>query len=460
MRVPATGGPGLVIVPVPRSDGAAELGAALVQRLVAPLTDCWWSLWIEPSRLVSESLSALSEIDWLEATGYEDAADQLRTFHRAQCMRAMYEAGGSISLIDCVGPEPPGDRRVCAGKGAAVFGMLKRLVGEEAYCASLRSIAESHGGGPVDIGALLDAFERESGEDLRWFFYEWLTRDDLPTYALDYEAERADGGGFTVSGTIIQQGEFYRTPVPLTIDLGGWSYEETVRIESSRQRFTLRTEAEPLQILVDGRDLIPKMDPSERAFVHHGRGSIAASFGRWEVAADEFGAAALLEPTEASYSHDYGEALVRLGRVAEGADHLEHAIELEPGNLEYRLAVALLYLRLSDYESGLRHLDEYVRGRPEERAGYVKRAVALVGLSRLDEAAESLERARSLPESATGADVGEADLLVASGMLLEARGETREAISSYEAALAIHPVSDEARRRLGAIMESNRQGTE
>jgi tetratricopeptide (TPR) repeat protein len=374
-------------------------------------------------------------------------------------MRAMHAAGGSVSLSDCVGPEPSGDERICAGKGAAVFGMLKELIGEEAYCAALRATAEAHGGEATGLGALMQAFERESGQNLDWFFYEWITRDDLPSYALDYDAARAGRGTYIVHGTILQQGEFYRTPVPLTIDLGGWSYEETIPIESSRQQFTLRTEAEPLQIVVDGRELIPKIDASEQALIHYERGSLAASSGRWKVAADELGAAALLEGNDAMYVHAYGEALVRLGRVTEGTRELEHAIELAPDDYDYRLGIASLYLRLSRYGPALRHLDVYVRGRPEDRAGHIKRTVALVGLGRLDEAAATLELARDLPEGAAGSGALDADFFIASGLLLEARGETQAAIRSYEAALAAYPVSDEARRRLSAIMESNRQET-
>ncbi|MBN2565857.1 MAG: hypothetical protein JXB46_09105 [Candidatus Eisenbacteria bacterium] len=457
VRVPVISGPGLVVIPVTGRDAADEM-AVPAHRLAGPLADSWWRFWIDPSRLVSESLSAQAEIDWLDATGYEDAADQLRAFHRTQCMRAMHSSGGRASLSDCVGPEASGDDRICEGKGAAVLGILKEFIGEQAYCAALRATAEEHGGESTGIGTLIDAFERESGQDLDWFFYEWITRDDLPSYALDYVATRAGRGTYIVHGTILQQGEFYHTPVPLTIDLGGWAYEETVPIESSRQQFTLRTEAEPMQIVVDGRELIPKIDASEQALIHYERGSLAASSGRWKVAADELGAAALLDGTNAAYVHGYGEALVRLGRVTEGTQQLERAIELAPHDYDYRFGIAVVYLRLSMYGPALRHLDEYVRGRPEDRAGRIKRTVALVGLGRLDEASSTLELARDLPDGAVGSGALDADFFIASGFLLEARGEIQAAIRSYEAALAAYPVSDEARRRLSVIMESSSPG--
>jgi tetratricopeptide (TPR) repeat protein len=458
MTEPVVGGPGLVIVPVPEAGGPAEVSAILVHRLVGPVSDCWWRFRVKPCTFVSEGLSSKAEADWLEATGRGDAAERLRSAYRAQFMRYLTETGGA-SLMECVGPDPPGDPRLCGGKGAAALELLNQQIGEEAYCDALRSLASVRGGDAVSIEATMDAFERSYGETLDWFFYEWVVREDLPTYVLDYDSRRDHGGTYVVEGTISQHGEFFRTPVPLTIDLGGWSYEETIPIASSVQSFELRTDAEPLQIVVDGNGTIPKIGASERALAHHDRGTRAAGSGNWEVAADELGAAALLEPSKALYVYDYGQALVRLGRVREGSDQLERAAELAPDRADYRLAIASLDLAGSDYASALDHLDAFVRLRPRDRSGHVSRAVALLGLGRLDEAEAGLALAEGLTGGADGR-AEEADLLVARGMLHEARGEFRAAVRSYEAALACYPVSDEARRRLRAITESNRWETE
>jgi tetratricopeptide (TPR) repeat protein len=309
------------------------------------------------------------------------------------------------------------------------------------------------------MGEVMEAFEDAYGETLDWFFYEWIVRDDLPTYVLDYSSRSDIGGSYIVEGTIAQEGEFYRTPVPLTIELGGWSYEENVAIDSAMQPFSLRTDAEPLQIVVDGSGAIPKIEPSDKAIEHHERGMRAAASGRWQVAADELGAAAFLVPSSAVYIHDYGEALVRLGLADEGIAYLRRSVELDVGSADYRFTLARLYMRLSDYGAALEQLDAFVRLRPNNRSGHVARAVALAGLGRLEEAESSIERVEGLSGGEQDPST-EAELLIARGMLQEAVGEIRAATRSYEAALAAYPVSDEARRRLRAIMGSNRQETE
>lgn len=453
MWEPAEGGPGLVVIPLPEAGGGTELGSILVSRLVAPLAECWWKHSVLSCPMVYQGLAQQAEIDWLEAAGHEEAASQLSDFNHQRLVQALQRRGSRVSLADCIGAQPSGDRSVCGGKGAAVFGLLRELIGAESYCSALRSEAEEHAGRPLGIGALMSAFERESRQDLDWFFYEWVSREDLPTYVLEHESERIADGSYAVRGTIIQPGEFYRTPLPLTIDLGGWSYEEVVPIEASRQRFVLQTESEPVAITIDARETIPRIEASERATAHYGRGSLASASGRWEDAADELGAASLLDPDNAAYAHDYGKALVRLGRVKVGTRHMERAIDLEPGNADYRSSLAALHLRRGEFASALPHLDVLVSARPDDPESRIDRATALVGVGRLDEAAAVLEAAAGLAGGAL-----ESKLFIATGFLLEARGEIKAAVRLYEAALAADPVSDEARRRLREITERDRRG--
>ena len=442
-------GPGLVVL---REGGRAGPPASMaLEKVVSGLSHSWWRFWIDPGSVVSASLAKQAETEWLDATGDEDAASRQRGRLRAQYMMAVHDMGRGISLLECLGPDGLDDERVCGGKGAAVFDILKAVVGQRAYCAALRTIASGHGGEPVGIRELVEAFEGEHGEDLDWFFYEWMYRSDLPSYAIEYEASPAGGGTYLVRGLIRQEGESFRTPLPLTVDLGGWAYDETVAIESSHQSFEILTDAEPVEVTIDGRHLIPKMDREELAAMHVELGAAAAASGHWGVAVDEYGAAAGLEPANASYIHAYAVALVRHGSLSDGLTNMDRAIELDPTDADMRFEAAGLHLRAGDAAASLRHIEVYVSARPENPAGLVARATALVELGRLDEAEGSIERVREFPaEEREGRDLDEAMLLV-TGRIYEMRGDPAAAIRAYEAALAANPVSDEARRRIRAL---------
>jgi tetratricopeptide (TPR) repeat protein len=442
-------GPGLVVV---RDGGRPGPPADMpLGHVVSGLAQSWWTFWIDPGRVVSASLAIQAEAEWLDATGDEDGAARLRGRHRAQYMRAVHDLGRGISLLECLGPDGYNDQRVCGGKGSAVFEILKSVVGQRAYCAALRTIASEHGGEPVGVREFVEAFEGEHGQDLDWFFYEWMSRGDLPLYAIEYEASPVGDGSYVVRGLIRQEGEPFHTPLPLTIDLGGWAYDETVAIESSHQPFEIRTDAEPVQVTVDERHLIPKMNREELAAMHLELGAAAADSGDWGAAVDEFGAAAGLEPENASYVHAYAGALVQHGRLKDGLAAIDRAIELDPANLDMRFEAAGLHLRSGDPAAALRHLDAYVAEAPYDAAGRVARARALVELGRIDEAERGIEQVRqSLPSEQAGGDLDE-EMLLVTGRIHELRGDTAAAIRAYEAALAANPVSDEARRRIRAL---------
>ena len=442
-------GPGLVVV---QSGGQPDSPLDMpLSKIVSGLSHSWWSFWIDPGQFVSAGLATQAEAGWLDATGDEDRAERLRGLRRAQYMRAIRDSGRNVPLLDCLGPGASSDGRICGGKGSAVFEILESVVGQSAYCAGLRSVASEHGGESVGLREFAEALEEEHGHDLDWFFYEWVSRSDLPSYAIEYEATPVGDGTYIVRGLIRQEGEPFRTPLPITIDLGGWAYDETIVIESSHQPFEIRTDAEPIHVTIDGRHLIPKVNRTELAGMHIELGAEATASGDWGAAVDEFGAAAALVPSNASFAHAYAGALVRHGRLADGLEAMDRAIALDPTNTDVRFEAAGLHLRSGDFATAVAYLDAYVEAKPSDPTGHIQRARALAELGRLDEAQSSIDLARELlARDKAGRGLDE-EILLATGRLYEARRDTAAAVRAYEAALAANPVSDEARRRLRAL---------
>ncbi len=444
---PVVSGPGLVAIDEDvwkRADGRGySLG-----RLGVGLSPSWWRFWIDGGSAIAEGLAGHSAVSWYETRGDEEEALRLREQQRAEYVRALADSGGRAPLQECLGADPSSDNRICSGKGASVFGVLESVIGHEAFCAALRELTAG-GGGRIDFESVVRAFEDSAERPLDWFFYEWFYRGDLPTYSLDYEVV-AGGTGTVVRGIVRQDGEIYRTPIPLTIELGGWSYDEWVSIESSEQRFEFRTEMVPMEVTVDAGRLIPRIERPELARAHFQRGLEAARASDWGTAVDEFGEAASLEGDQTQYRFRYGDALVHSGRLAAGLDALESAVELAPGNPGYRLTLARLYLGALEHEKALWHFDEYV-GLRADPGGRLGRARALIGLGRLDEAREAIDRVRADIRAAGAPDAAREELFLVLGVFHEAAGDSAAAVSEYEKALELNPVSDEARRRLEAL---------
>ncbi len=459
-------GPGLIVIPSAGTSGGMSKRPHPA-RYVSDLSRSWWPFLVDAGPILSDGLAAWTELAWLTAIDDGEGAGRRREELLSDYVAALADSGGRAPLRSCLGNAESKDPRICRGKGAALFEMLELLIGRDAYCSALGTLGEEYAFRPAGLREVVAAFEAVADGELDWYFYEWVYRGDLPTYVLEYEVETTEAGGYLVRGTVGQEGEIYRTPLPLTIDLGVWSYEEWIAIESAEQTFEVRTTLEPFEVSVDELRIVPRIDARYRAQIHFELGLREGLENEWGLAAEEFGTAAALDPASSAYAFRLGEALVNSGRLAEGLSVLEDAVALDPSVFSRRLWLARLYLRLNDYESALAHLEAYVEGRPDDPAGHSERIVALVGLDRLDEADASVGVLLELRDrvGATGAGLPTTaseevpgsmreKVYLAAGRFHEASGDTAAAIRAYEMALRSNPSSSEASKRLEALAHS------
>ncbi|MBD3368647.1 MAG: hypothetical protein GF405_10835 [Candidatus Eisenbacteria bacterium] len=439
-------GPGLVVLPSPASSQTTVMA-----RLAASLSRSWWSWSVDAGPLVSDGLSGHAEFMWLRAAGAEEEVRRRRELRRYQYVRALIESGGTLPLTLCLGDDPLDDPRLSKGKGSSLFEILEFVVGSEAFCGGLRQVSDEWRGMPVPFGQVIGAIEERAGEDLDWFVYDWVVRGDLPTYSLAFDVEKRGDGQYAIRGVIRQDGEAYRTPLPLTVDLGGWAYQEWIPIESADQTFELITESEPLELKVDATRIIPTVDPVERARSHFELGKAAAARNEWGRAVNELGAAARLVSDRPAYWFEYGQALVRSGRVDPGIEAMERAVSASNEQTYYRSFLTRIYLTTGRYHEALESAALLLEEHPGDFQYLSDRAIALVGLGRLDEAGAVLERARRRLDETEVPPATAERFYVAVGVYHEAAGALDEAEAAYSYVLTISPLSDEARRGIERV---------
>ena len=72
-------------------------------------------------------------------------------------------------------------------KGGVILNMLRDIVGDEAFFASLRLYLEDNKFESVEIHNLRLAFEEVTGQDLNWFFNQWFLSAGHPLLDIQYE---------------------------------------------------------------------------------------------------------------------------------------------------------------------------------------------------------------------------------------------------------------------------------
>lgn len=201
---------------------------------------------------LNEGFATYSEALWAEHEGGPGAYHEYVN---------RWSTNDSIPLVG-----PNADRfygSVVYRKGAWVLHMLRNVVGDEGFFASIRDYCESPAlkYGTALSEDLQSVFEARTGEDLDWFFDQWLYRTGRPHYQWAWSAVR-DGSSVRVEIYLrqIQAEEPFRMPIDFRLT-GAQGQQETITLDSdSRQqsfRFTVVLEP-PLNVELDPENWILK----------------------------------------------------------------------------------------------------------------------------------------------------------------------------------------------------------
>jgi len=140
-------------------------------------------------------------------------------------------------------------------KGAAVLHMLRKLLGDEPYFQALGYYLKKHEFSNVVSDDLKIAIEESTGENLYWFFEQWVTGGGHPQFEVKYEylAKRKI---ITLSVSQVQplvkgQGIF-KLPVKIKIVTPDKTWLEKIWLEKATQRFRIACDQQPLMVSFDG----------------------------------------------------------------------------------------------------------------------------------------------------------------------------------------------------------------
>jgi aminopeptidase N len=136
-------------------------------------------------------------------------------------------------------------------KVAFIFHMLTKEIGQDAFDNGLRGFWQKHKYDTASWWDLQAAFERAAGQDLDWFFGQWLLRSGAPRLSLGTHSVNQDEAGFRTRVEILQPvtGYRFKLPVSLTTVDGTRQYEITIDDTLTRVEFV--TAAKPLYFQAD-----------------------------------------------------------------------------------------------------------------------------------------------------------------------------------------------------------------
>lgn len=216
-------------------------------------------------------------------------------------------------------------------KGAMVFRMLRETLGKQRFDRLLRTFLDKYRG----KNASLDDFERLTaqiaGENLRFFFAQWIEGTGVPEFTVDYQIIRTRAGKFRARGTVRESLESLHLPVELTLRSEGDTQTTTVRLEGKSEDFDFESNGQPLEVIVDPNQKILRMSDDLRVSVIARRAIEQVNEGQYAEAQQQFEAALKLDRSNSWVYYNMGLLFFEQKNWQQAIDSFEGALT---GNLK------------------------------------------------------------------------------------------------------------------------------
>lgn len=152
-----------------------------------------------------------------------------------------------VGRLDTFSPE---FQSLVTDKGGMILAMLRWIIGEEAFDKTMRTFVSQYEGKTAAVDDLRKIAEQASGQQLTWFFTQWLDSTGAPQFKNKYTVYRT-AKGFRVVGEISQDMDLFRMPVELRIDTDGKTESKRIEVEGTNSAYSVDTFGRPRRITID-----------------------------------------------------------------------------------------------------------------------------------------------------------------------------------------------------------------
>ncbi len=201
----------------------------------------WWGIGVDyrtyHDRWLSEGFAEYSGLWYMQAVKKDNALffDKLKEW-RKQIMsnrRGLLSRGQEAGPI-CLGHRTSSSRTagdydlIIYKKGAWVLHMLRnmmidlRTMNEDRFIAMMRDYYTTYAGNSASTEDFARVVSKHFGEEMGWFFDQWIYHSAIPTYHFSYHTDPVDNGKFRVRCRIRQEGVpgTFRMHLPVKVDFG------------------------------------------------------------------------------------------------------------------------------------------------------------------------------------------------------------------------------------------------
>lgn len=146
-------------------------------------------------------------------------------------------------------------------KGGAVIHTLRETVGEEAFWKAINLYLTRHKFGNVETTDLLNVMEETSGQDLDWFFNQWVYGTGYPTLDVEQTWD-TNTNELKIKVRQTQKADeltpaAFTLPLNIEFNVGDEVRKEPVRITKREETFIFKTSKMPSSVEFDKEEKVP-----------------------------------------------------------------------------------------------------------------------------------------------------------------------------------------------------------
>jgi peptidase M1-like protein len=139
-------------------------------------------------------------------------------------------------------------------RGPLVLHMLRTMIGNDRFAAATKLYLERANMGPATTRDFAKAVSETVGQDMGWYFDQWIQHTGTPIVEVDHKLAPGANGSYRLFGTMRQTagpGGFKKLMVPLVYELGGKTQGKVVFLDQPEKTFEFVLEGKPASVKVD-----------------------------------------------------------------------------------------------------------------------------------------------------------------------------------------------------------------
>ncbi len=226
----------------------------------------WWGSQVSPRTLndawITNGMARYAELMYVEN---ESGSGALQAAIQDVAAGALAYDSIPLSSAARLNPFSTEFQSMTMEKGAMIFHMLRWVMGDQAFLATLKSALSQNADSSLSAADLEKLAEAESHQQLTAFFTQWIDGTGAPRFTDKYVVYRlGNNKGFRTVGEIQQDLDLFRMPVELRVETDGKTETKKIDVVGANTQFSVDTFGRPRHIIIDPQNWVLKSTPDQQ----------------------------------------------------------------------------------------------------------------------------------------------------------------------------------------------------